>query len=233
MIKEHTPYNINDAVYSIKAKVAAKPLQLEQKTNIPSFNSLLKDSYASFKASIVCLKLKLYNLSEPKDKLLVYRTLSSEVTKTLAEDKDCFDSFAFGDYVFGVFYTPMKESMTRLIDCMAKINSTIMLFKNISGITDFEYVISALYGDVYFINNTESNGKVDYNWCGDIFEKTKQVAEYYSTEIVRISDFIYGNIPVNYQKFFSLVVPGDHIYGANVVNTQFNNWKDDSVISNK
>lgn len=232
MIKEHTPYNINDAVYSIRTFVASKANQVEAKTNIPSFNSLLKDPYSYFKATVACLKLDLDDLMETKDRLLVYHTISSEVKKALAEDLDCFDAFIFGDYVFGIFYTPMKESMKRLIDSLAKINSTILLFRKISGISNFKYSIAADYGDVYFINHLDANGKVEeYNWCGKLFDHIEEIVGEYSSRTVKIGSLIYNNIPETYQKFFTIDI-GAEYYSADIVNTAFSKWKEDNVITN-
>jgi hypothetical protein len=231
MIKEHTQYNINDAVYSIKMKIAAKPSKDGEKVNIPSFASLFETPYSSFKASVVCLKILVDNV-ESKDKILIYQIISSEVNKAMAEDLDSFDSIIIGNYIFGIFYTPMKESMKRLIDCLAKMNSTILLFKKISKITGFDYAIAADFGDVFFLANKDSKGKiVEYNWFGKIFENVGQMALEKSSGIVRISNFIYNNIPENYQSFFSMPIK-QKFYSADIVNSEFYNWKDDNVIIN-
>ena len=101
--------------------------------------------------------------------MFIYETVTSEVRKAMVEDINCIDVFAIGNCIYGIFYTPIKESMKLLIDCLAKVHSTLILFTNISKLENLNYKIIVDYGDVYFVNY-EKNINNNYHWFGNIFD---------------------------------------------------------------
>lgn len=219
MIKEHFPYTIDDAVFNIISRVSSKKKDFNLLKNLPSVDFLINEGKACFKASVACVYLKLNSEENISDNMFIYETVTSEVGKAMSEDINCIDVFAIGNCIYGIFYTPIKESMKLLIDCLAKVHSTLILFANISGLKDFNYRIVANYGDVYFAN---------YRWFGNIFDNVLDEARKEPTDnYVYITDFIRRNITEKYQNFFT---PEEMPwFKANMVNTIFNNWKNDEI----
>lgn len=232
MIKEHTPYTIDDAVFDIRSKVSSKPKDFVLSTNLPSVDTLINEDRKCFKASVACVYLKLNSEEDVSNNMFIYETVTSEVRKAMVEDINCIDVFAIGNCIYGIFYTPIKESMKLLIDCLAKVHSTLILFANIGGLEDLNYRIVANYGDVYFANYKINTGISNYHWFGNIFDNVlakakKEPADNY----VYITDFIRENIIETYQNFF---VPEEMPwFKASVVNTIFSNWQDNDTINNK
>lgn len=224
MIKEHLPYNIDDAVFNIRSKVSLKPTYFGLLTNLPSVDFLINEGKACFKASVACVYLKLNSEENISDNMFIYETVTSEVRKAMSEDINCIDVFAIGNCVYGIFYTPIKESMKLLVDCLAKVHSTLILFTSISKLESFK---TANYGDVYFVNY-EENTSNNYHWFGNIFDNALDKAKQEPIDsYVYITDFIRRNIPENYQNFFTVEeIPW---FKANMVNTIFNNWKNDEI----
>lgn len=227
MIKEHFPYSIDDAVFNLRSKVLSKSTNFSDFSllnNLPSVDFLINKDRACFKASVACVYLKL-NSEDVLGNMFIYETVTSEVKKVMSEDINCIDVFAIGNCIYGIFYTPIKESMKLFVDCLAKVHSTLILFTNISKLENLNYKIIADYGDVYFVNYKKNTS---YHWFGDIFDivldkaKQKPMDNY-----VYITNFIHRNIPEHYQNFFRVEeIPW---FKANMVNTIFNNWKNDEI----
>lgn len=219
MIKEHFPYTIDDAVFNIRSRVSSKKKDFNLLKNLPSVDFLINKGKACFKASVACVYLKLNSEENISDNMFIYETVTSEVGKAMSEDINCIDVFAIGNCIYGIFYTPIKEIMKFLVDCLAKIHSTLILFTNIAGLKDFNYRIVANYGDVYFAN---------YRWFGNIFDNVLDEARKEPTDnYVYITDFIRRNITEKYQNFFT---PEEMPwFKADMVNTIFNNWKNDEI----
>lgn len=223
MIKEHLPYSIDDAVFNIRSKVLSKPANFSLLNNLPSVDFLMDENRACFKASVACAYIKL-NSEKVSNNMFIYETVTSEVRKAMVEDINCIDVFAIGNCIYGIFYTPIKESMKLLIDCLAKVHSTLILFTNISKLENLNYKIIVDYGDVYFVNY-EKNINNNYHWFGNIFDvlldkaKQKPIDNY-----VYITNFIHRNIPENYQNFFRIEeIPW---FKADIENAIFSTWKD-------
>lgn len=224
MIKEHFPYTIDDAVFNIRSKVSSKTKDFNQLGNLPSVDFLINEDKACFKASVACVYLKLNPEENIFDNMFIYETVTSEIKKVMIEDINCIDVFAIGNCVYGIFYTPIKESMKLLVDCLAKIHSTLILFTGISKLESLNYKITANYGDVYFVN-CKKNTSNNYHWFGNIFDNALDKANQKPIDnYVYITNFIHRNIPENYQNFFTV----EEIlwFKANMVNTIFNNWKE-------
>lgn len=232
MIKEHTPYTIDDAVFDIRSKVSSKPKDFGLSANLPSVDTLMNEDRKCFKASVACVYLNLDSQDDPSQNMFIYETVTSEVKKAMVEDINCIDVLALGNCVYGIFYTPIKESMKLLIDCLAKVHSTLILLANIGSLEDLKYRIAANYGDVYFANYKKDTESADYHWFGKIFDDVLDKAkEQPSDNYVYITNFIRENIIETYQNFFvSEEIPW---FKASVVNTIFSNWQDNDTINNK
>lgn len=227
MIKEHFPYRIDDAVSNIRSKVSSKPTDFTLLTNLPSVDFLINEDKACFKTSVACVYLKLNSEENISDNMFIYETVTSEIKKVMIEDTNCIDVFAIGNCIYGIFYTPIKETMKFLVDCLAKVHSTLILFMSISKLESLNYKIIADYGDVYFVNY-EKNTSNNYHWFGNIFDNALDKAKQEPIDnYVYITNFIHRNITENYQNFFTPEeIPW---FKANMVNTIFNNWKNDEI----
>lgn len=243
---DHNNYNAEIASLNIKRQFLSrleneKTHELE---NIPNFKYLLRNQCNVFKATVICIRLEFledYNLD---DKNYIYKILMSEIINAMGDDHDCIDYLIVGDFLFGVYYTPMKENMDNLIDNIGKINSTVDLFKQITNLTNIKILITAEYGLVRFIDLNSKNANSysrtsNYQWFSNLFavliHRIKDISILSLNkrlENVYINKFIYDNLYPEYQKLFKV----SHwfkepIYVGNPINTQMSNWKGTGVIN--
>lgn len=169
------------------------------------------------------------------NKLKVYRAFTSEVISLLSANEDCEDIYTYGNKIIAIFDTPFKNKIEKVIDNAASICSLTDIInkkaKN-SGYPKIKVSTGVHYGEMLMLSFSEYDARDNHpekevQYISPIISRAESLCNRgfeAVTSRIYITDVIFNNLKLDYQKFFKYLDEQKTSYCSNLNNIQMNNW---------
>ena len=237
-ITKRSPYYFNDSLKRIDhildgyvknesadSEIKKAKVDLSQKTGAYVYGTVLVITF------FVEGDIELIN------KLKIYRAFSSEVISILSANESCEDIYTYDNKIIAIYDTPLKKKIEKAVDNAATVCSLSDVInkkaKN-SGYPKIKVSTGLHYGEMlmmrfatYDARERDNKPVDDVQYISPLISRAEMLCERGFEAVVPriyISNTIFNNLSLDYQKFFKCLDDQRTSYSSTMVNVQMNNW---------
>ena len=235
-------YDVNKSSDRMDEILDASNSNYSDKNYIPTRNSLTYTN--GYYVNVTALFIDIVGSSDMTDEhqrptlAKIYRSFISESIAIMNSEDICREININGDCVWGVFETPKKADIDKVITISAKLYSMIKILnyklrkKNYSEIS---VGIGIDYGRALMIQAGYSGSSInEVIWMGDVVNSACHLANKggrNGRKVVIASNVIYNNINDNNKKLFTSYYDYTEqrsLYEGTIINTAMEDWYKDN-----
>lgn len=164
----------------------------------------------------------------------MYRVFLSECVAIMNSEYNCKEISINGDCVWGVFDTPYKSDIDKVISVAAKLNSMIKILNyklRKKGYSEISIGIGVDYGRALMVKAGYSGSGInDIIWMGDVVNSACHLCNKAGRnfrKVIIISKTVYDNLNEHNQGLFNSYLDGwTTIYEGDIINIDMEAWYD-------
>lgn len=226
-------YDVEKSSQRIEAIITANDNDYQETDSLPDRNKLTYNNgyYVNVGAIFVDIRNSSELTNEHKRPKLakLYKSYISEVVAILNNFPDCKEINIVGDCVSGIFDGQYKNQIEALFNASVMINSLIKILNykySKNNIINIKLGIGLAWGRALMIKvGYYGTGINDVVWMGDVVNEASNLCNNANKNYrypILLDEDIYNNLNDTNKNWCSYC--SSNIYGANIINTNMDNW---------